>query len=369
MSAGAMGFNSFLGNAKAVEGVRGILASGRVPPALLFSGPDGVGKKTLAIMFAKALNCECLRDDFCGHCARCGKADEMLDTARRDLAARRALKDPARRAESFVYFDLQLIEPLTRFILIEQTRQLRSVAYTLPFELPCRVFIIDQAQAIHWEAVDLLLKLLEEAPETTTLILICPNYYELRPTIRSRCRIIRFVGVDEGVIARVLETDRRIPQNQRRLVARLAAGSFARAKSFDLPDFQRRRHPWLGYLSSLVDGTPGLRRVSNYKLLFDSTKALTENRDQFQETLRIGYSLLSDMMRILVGQSDSAVTNIDLANRVKEWAPKFQLGGIEILKNGLDKAYRLYGRNANLQLCLDALAVEYRSLQGPKLLE
>ena len=77
-----MGFDSFLGNPKAVSAVRDMLAAGRVPHALLFAGPDGVGKKTLAIMLAKALNCERLRADFCGRCALCRKADEMLAATR-----------------------------------------------------------------------------------------------------------------------------------------------------------------------------------------------------------------------------------------------------------------------------------------------
>jgi DNA polymerase-3 subunit delta' len=80
---------------------------------------------------------------------------------------------------------LQLIEPITKFILTEQIRKVRTIAYTRPFELPRRVFIIDSAQDIHWQAVDLLLKVLEEPPESTTFILICPNAYELRSTIRS----------------------------------------------------------------------------------------------------------------------------------------------------------------------------------------
>lgn len=69
-----MGFDSFVGNTKAVGVLRGTLATGKIPGALLFSGPEGVGKKTLAIMFAKALNCEQLRDNFCGRCPRCLKA-------------------------------------------------------------------------------------------------------------------------------------------------------------------------------------------------------------------------------------------------------------------------------------------------------
>src|SRR5579863_123449 len=144
-----MGFESFLGNPASVSTVREMLARDAVPGSLLFAGPDGVGKKTLAMMLAKALNCERLKDDFCGGCAPCLKAAEMLDLSRDDLAKRREIKDASRRVEGLVYFDVQLIEPITRFILTEQIRQLRRVAYTQPFELSRRVFIIDQAQASH----------------------------------------------------------------------------------------------------------------------------------------------------------------------------------------------------------------------------
>lgn len=314
------------------------------------------------MMFAKALNCEVLRDDFCGHCAHCRKAQEMLDAAQRDLAVRRDVKELARRTEGLVYFDLQVIEPLGRFILIEQVRQLRNVAYTHPFELSQRVFIIDQAQAVHWQAVDVLLKVLEESPETTTLILVCPNRYGLRPTIRSRCRLIPFSGVDEPTLMKVLADVGRIPQVQQALVARLAAGSIARAKVFSLDEFQRKRNPWLEFLSSLLDRATNSAGEPNWKLLFESTRALTERREEFQETLRIAYSLLSDLMRILEGQPDSEVTNIDVFGRLKNWAPKLRLNGIEALKAGLDEAYRLYARNINLQLCLDALAVDVHAL-------
>ena len=89
---------------------------------------------------------------------------------------------------------------LTKFILTEQIRQLRTIAYTRPFEFPRRVFILDEAQTIHWQAVDLLLKVLEEPPETTSFILICPNAYELRSTIRSRCMRIAFQPVEQALI-------------------------------------------------------------------------------------------------------------------------------------------------------------------------
>ena len=374
-----MGFNEFLGNSKALAGVRGMLAGDRVPGALLFVGPEGVGKKTLALMLAKALNCERLKDDFCGKCARCRKADEMFRAAREDTTRRREIKDSGRRVEGLVYFDLQLIEPITRYILIEQIRQVRNVAYTRPFELARRVFIIDQAQAVHWQAVDLLLKMLEEPPETTTFILVCPNAYELRPTIRSRCNRVQFLPVEDLVIEGMLQEQARLPRAQLRLGVRIASGSIAKAKTLDLAEFERRRRPWLDYLDGLAgqgevprgqrgpfparsgpvrSGSPGNPNRPNWPMVFDSTKALTENRESFEETLSIGYALLRDLVHVLEAPESGGVVNLDLGPRLKVWASKLGLAGIERLKSGLDQAYRLQVRNVNQQLGLDALAIE-----------
>ncbi len=355
-----MGFEAFLGNAKAVAGVRKMLASGRVPGALLFAGPDGVGKKTLAMMLAKALNCERQsprQDDYCGECPRCRKAEQMLAAAREDLLRRRQIKDSSRRVEGLIYFDLQLIEPLTRYILIEQVRRLRNVAYTHPFELARRVFIIDQAQTVHWQAIDLLLKVLEEPPATTTLILICPNAYELRPTIRSRCRRIQFLPVEDAVIAEILSAEGHMTKSQRMLAARAVAGNVAQAKTFSPENFERRRRPWLDFLEGVIGKAAATMAPSDWKILFDSTRALAENRDDFEDTLRMGYTLLRDLVLILVTGADAEVVHMDLLTRLKTWAPKLGLPGIEKLKAGLDQAYRLQTRNVNQQMGLEALAV------------
>ncbi len=357
-----MGFDSFVDNTKAVGFLRDILATGQIPGALLLCGPDGVGKKTLATMFAKALNCERFRDDFCGDCVHCRKVQEMLDTAQRDFAVRRDLKEVSKRTEGFLYFDVQVIEPLGRFILIEQVRQIRNIAYTRPFELSRRVFIIDQAQSVHWQAVDVLLKVLEESPDTTTLILVSPNRFGLRPTVRSRCRVIQFKAIDESTLLNILAEEGRVPPAKQALVARLAADSLARAKVFNLEEFQRKRNPWLEYLSSLLDRRAGIEAEPDWRMLFESTRVLSEHRAEFEDTLRVGYSLLSDLTRVLERQPDAEVTNIDLVGQLKNWAPKLQFRGIEALKAGLDEANRLYSRNINFQLCLDALAVDVNNL-------
>ena len=359
-----MGFDSFLGNPQAVAAVREMLASGRVPGALLFAGPEGVGKKTLALMLAKAMVCERDAADFCDQCARCRKAEQMFATAREDLARRREIKEAARRVEGLVYFDLQIIEPLTKFILTEQIRQLRAIAYTRPFEFPRRIFILDEAQTIHWQAVDLLLKVLEEPPETTSFILICPNAFELRSTIRSRCMRVAFQPVDQTLIQTLLAHEKKFTEPQKALAARVAAGSVARARTFDPAEYERRRRPWLDFLEAMARcGAPGA--VADWRLVFDSARALTENRDDFEGTLKVGYSLLSDLLHILLDPAADTVVNVDLAARLQDWAPKLTLGGIEKLKAGLDQAYRLQIRNVNPQLGFETLGIEMISGREP----
>ena len=348
-----MTFESFLGNPGAVASLRGTLARGEAPGAMLFTGPEGVGKKTLAQMFAQSLNCAEPRDGvFCGQCRACRKVEEMLAAARDDLALRRESKDAGKRVEGLVYFDVQLLGPITRYILTEQIRELRRVAYTRPFELRRRVFIIDQAQAIHWQAVDLLLKVLEEPPETTTIILVCPQAQELRPTVRSRCRRVQFAPVEDAVIsARLPES---LPAAERTLVTRLAAGRVAKALTFDLAAYLERRRPWLEFLEG-VAARPGT--TPNWNAVFDAAKSLTENRDELEVTLGIGYDLLRDLVQTLDG-AEPRVSDPDLLPRLKGWAARLQLGGIARLKDGLDQAYRLQVRNVNPQLGFEALAVE-----------
>src|ERR1700724_3969657 len=75
-----MGFAAFVGNERIVAALRGMLGADRVPHAMLFAGPRGVGKFTLARMFAQAANCERLRDDFCGECATCRRIALLADT-------------------------------------------------------------------------------------------------------------------------------------------------------------------------------------------------------------------------------------------------------------------------------------------------
>lgn len=92
--------------------------------------------------------------------------------------------------------------------------------------------------------------------------------------------------------------------------------------------------------------------------MLESARTLNENRDDFEETLKIGYSLLADLLHVLLDPAARGVVNLDLQPRLTSWAAKLKLAGIERLKSGLDQAYRLQIRNVNPQLGFEALGIE-----------
>ncbi len=346
-----MSFQDFIGNRKAVESVRQMLSSGRIPSALLFSGPEGVGKLTLARMFAQALQCEKEKDDFCGECRGCRRTAEMFELAEQDWERRRGIKSATRRTEDLIYFDVQLIEPVSQFILTPQINSAVRTAYTKPFEFRRRVFILNDAQKIHWSGVDRLLKALEEPPPTTLFILICPNAYALRATVRSRCTRVGFLAMEEGEMENVLRRETEWSASERRLVVRLSGGSLGRARRFDLDDYRRRRQDWVTFLEGCLSG-------NDWSRLFEVTERFGKDRENLEENLILGYTLLRDLMILRTSGEEGRITNLDLAAQLRRWGGQVELPWIERVTRALDKSHREQVRNLNQQLALDALAAE-----------
>src|ERR1700726_1959190 len=251
-----MGFNEFLVNERIVSALRGMLKRERIPSALLFTGPRGIGKYMLARMFAQAANCERLNDDFCGECDSCRRMAALADPApliQAGLAERGESADAAAVERMPLIVepnpDVWLIvpDPVRRLtpvarpmIRIGQLRAVQRAAYFKP-QGRRRVFILDGADTMRWTDADLFLKILEEPPECATLILLAPTPDSLLPTIRSRCLQFHFAPVPGERIEAFLKehTDAKAPE--RKLLAQLSCGSPGMALSLDLEESARLR--------------------------------------------------------------------------------------------------------------------------------
>src|SRR6202790_5081583 len=253
-----MGFSEFLGNERIVAALRGALRSERVPHALLFSGPRGVGKYTLARLFAQAANCERLTDDACGECHTCQRVALLAEPQRlieQGLAERGESADAATVERTPLILQthpdvwallpdpVRLKSPVARPVLrIGQLRAVQRAAYFQPMGRR-RVFILDGAETMHWNVANVFLKILEEPPGSATLILTAPSPYALLPTIVSRCMQFHFAPLLQSEVEKVLKrkTDRK--PADRKLAAQLSEGSPGLAMEMDVDEtVQRHRN-------------------------------------------------------------------------------------------------------------------------------
>src|ERR1700747_2184189 len=253
-----MGFSEFLGNPRIVSALQGMFRRGRVPSSLLFTGPRGVGKFTLARMFAQAANCERLPDDFCGECATCqrisllGNPQTLIEQG---LVERGESADAATVERiplilqshpdvwALVPDPVRLKTPVTRPMLrVGQLRAVQRAAYFQPMGRR-RVFILDGAETRRWDVANVFLKILEEPPGSATLILTAPSPHVLLPTIISRCLQFHFAPPPQAEVEEILKqkTDRK--PADRKLAAQLAEGSPGLAMEMDVEEtVQRHRN-------------------------------------------------------------------------------------------------------------------------------
>src|SRR5262247_2936210 len=272
-----MQFDSFIGNQKIIERLRTKLREDRFPHGLIFSGPEGVGKHTCALMLAKALNCRNAQaGDFCNVCTSCRKID------------------------SGVHPDVQLItveEDATQ-IKIAQIRQLLTMLELQPLEGRNKVFIIDPAELLNAEAANALLKGLEEPPENSFFILITVNVQEMLLTVRSRCQVYHFTPLTLEEIRRHGVTDE--------LTIRWSQGSIGRARALDVTRLKAEREIMLDFLETVVNA-----KEEQFQDLLAVSAEFGKAKQDFESRVEVLAVLIADLLYFSEG-TPQKVVNVDL---------------------------------------------------------
>jgi DNA polymerase III subunit delta' len=360
-----MGFGEFLGNERIVRALRSMLGRERVPSALLFTGPRGVGKYTLARMFAQAANCERLRDDFCGECGSCLRMAPLASPVpliEAGLAERGESADAAAVERTPLILEphpdvwlivpdpVRLRTPVARpMIRVGQLRAVQRAAYFTP-QGRRRVFILDGADTMRWTDADVFLKILEEPPESATLILLAPNPDSLLQTIRSRCLQFHFAPVPGEQIEAMLKGKTRWKPAERKLAAQLSGGSPGAALSIDLEASAELRRQILLLLEQAVAG-------ETYNEVFAATAQLCKQQESFENVVSLFYSVLTDLLEVSHGPGGSGFArNPDLHHEVEALGRKIDWQWVLRATQGLDVLEGRLRRNIGRQLGLDAFA-------------
>ena len=223
-----MAFRDVVGHQRPVAILRRAIAAGRVHHAYLFTGIEGIGKRLVAVAVAKVLNCLEGRDDACEECAVC------------------------RRIEGGVHPDVMTIVPDGDRIKVEQIRDLQQVLALKPFEAGQRVVIVDGAERLTEGAANAFLKILEEPPPATVIILVVAGVESLPPTVSSRCHRVSFYPLGTRALREVLA--RHLSGEDLELAVEVAAGSPGRGMRMDRDTVMLlRRYGAEAYAASLSD--------------------------------------------------------------------------------------------------------------------
>ena len=319
-----MTFANIIDHDRQKEVLRQALSHGRLAHAYLFEGPDGVGKRLMALALARALFCEA--GDGCGECPACRKVDH--------------LNHP----------DLHLLSADGQQIKIDQIRAIQKELALRPLEGAVRFCLIDGAETMNPAAANALLKTLEEPQPGTHLILLSPKPEMLLDTIRSRCQRLRFNRLPRARLAQVLEHRLELSEQDASVMAALADGSFRKA-------FGDNRELYLDRRKKLIRALVSLSSGSIFPL-FELAQELADDKENLADILDIYQSFLRDLLLLIHGRPEKELVNIDMRETLYAQAAKENPSGLLKKLEALDQARFHLQRNVNRQLAMESMLLE-----------
>ena len=318
-----LNFPSFVGNRRVVEILRRAVEQERLPHALIFAGPPGVGKRTLAELLAQRLNCLQPKDqEACCACLSC------------------------RKIIAGTHPDVRIVKPEGTFIKVDQVRDLiREIAYQ-PFEGRFRVVILDPADQMRQEGANCLLKTLEEPPSKSILILVTTKPYLLLETIRSRAHRLQFGPLAADVIENYLVAQEGRSLEDARLAAALSNGSLSAALACDTELHREIRGTALSFVSLLL-------RKGRFTEASTLVAGITKEKETFQAWVDLAQTLLQEVYYTQV--APMRMSQPDIAGELAALAQSASRAAIVAAIEALKQLKAALQQNVNRQVALEAL--------------
>lgn len=367
-----MPWNAVIDQCRVIESLRSNIASDRVAHAYLFHGPNGVGKRAVAIEFARALLCEKGGDEACGECLACTKVGKMVhpdlhvllpdlkdpdpaeiaDRLRRlglnpyatiDFVRRPSLDDPSKAS------NIQAIYRVDRI-----REDFHRVMRFKPVEGRYKIMVITDADALNPAASNAFLKLLEEPPDRSIFLLTTSRPDRLLPTILSRCRHVRFEPLPPDAVKAALIAREKVDARHAATVARLADGSYSEAldllENEELMAIRLRvleyfRYSYVNDIDRISDLVEDFARLS---------------REQVKNVLDLMLRWVRDLILYRALGEEAALVNVDQKKTISDFTRGVPEADLEAMVSVIEEAVRLVERNVQVNLTLTVLSQALR---------
>lgn len=311
---------------------------------MLFTGVAGVGKTDIAKQLAMALNCmhpvppepdgsqePQFNTDPCGTCRSCSKI----------IAG--------------THPDVLHIRPEGAYIRINQVRALLETLAMKPYEAAFRVVIISNAHAMNPEAGNALLKMLEEPPERTLLILSARQRSDLLPTIVSRCRHIRFNPISRKRLKQYLVSEKEMAPEIADTIAALSQGSLSKALDIEKKNGLGRRN-WLIHSAGLDQPDEMGRQPENRLMAF--AEKLARKKQGLENDLEVIKTWLMDLM--IFSYAPEMITNRDWLDKIKDVSQTIEKQLLIAQYDAIQQALKKISANANPRLTLEVMMLQLK---------
>ena len=324
-----MKFSDIIGQSTLVNYLKSILASGRIAHSYIFTGPRGVGKKTISNIFAKALVCYEQKQEPCNICRSCGQF------------------------ESGNHPDIYRVVSDKKTIGVDSIRDMQSDIKVKPFQGDRKIYIIDKADTMTVQAQNALLKTLEEPPEYAVIILLTSNISSLLPTVLSRCQLIKIPRLSPTHITSIVEKNLAIPKEQALIYAKLSEGLPGKALELaGSQEYQQLREDVLNLIEKLIHANT--LEAMGYTGFFE------ERRDRIDDVLDLLELWLRDILVYKENGKIDLIINMDRISTIKTLSKSFTTNKIHDMIEKVEDTKKMLNSYANFQMAIENMLVNIR---------
>ncbi len=311
------------------------LEAGDLAHAYLIVGAEHIGKMTLALDLARAVNCEGDKPP----CSKCEPCSRIINGKHTDITII-SVSTPSSQGEAKTRTEIG----------IDDIKDLQRSACLPPYEGKYKVFIIEDAEYLSGEAANCLLKTLEEPPPRVIILLLTANEIRLLPTVVSRCQRVELKPMSCAEIEEVLVGSYAVDSSRARLLSRLSQGCLGWAlRALADADYLAKRTQALTEMCSLLS--------AGWTERFTYAAKVANDRRSAEEVIKIWLAWWRDIMLAKYG-CEQGITNADYVAVLEKWAAELNLTEIRDFIDTLQKSLSHISLNANLRLVLEILMLE-----------